>query len=67
MAKYYVNTAAQSSGDNEVHREDCRRFPSTHSYLGEFASCVPAVAEARRRGWRNADGCALCSPACHTS
>lgn len=67
MAKYYINTTQQSNGDNEVHREDCRKLPSTREYLGDFTSCGPAVTAAKRRGWRNADGCAICSPACHTS
>jgi hypothetical protein len=67
--RYYVNTRAQSNGDNEVHTSSCGYLPgeSNREYLGDFASCSPAVSEAKRRGYRRANGCYWCSRACHTS
>lgn len=69
MVSYYVNDhAQQNSGDHEVHREGCVWLPSIESktYLGEFTSCEPAVRKAKTI-YASADGCATCSPACHTS
>ncbi len=67
MARYYVNTNKQSNGDNEVHTTGCSFLPNAENrvYLGDFNSCGPAVAEAKRRGY-NANGCYYCSRACHT-
>lgn len=67
MASYYRNKNAQTNGDHEVHREACSWMPavSNQQYIGEFASCAPAVAKARETD-RSADGCIHCSPACHT-
>ena len=50
MEKYYVNKNAQSNGDHEVHILSCSWLPEPENrlYLGQFASCVPAVAEAKR-------------------
>jgi hypothetical protein len=64
--KYYVNNNAQSSGDHEVHDETCPYLPLIVSkkYLGDFSSCGPAVAEAKKT-YPTADGCARCSPACN--
>ena len=68
MIRYYVNTNAQSNGDHEVHREGCPWLPYVLNriYLGLFGSCPPAVIEARRY-YSQVNGCAHCSPACHTS
>jgi hypothetical protein len=67
MKKYYVNNNPQPNGDHEVHQENCIYLPYIQSkkYLGEFYSCAPAVAEAKRT-YPTADGCAYCSPDCHT-
>ncbi|QNL51900.1 hypothetical protein H8S90_10145 [Olivibacter sp. SDN3] len=67
MRKYYVNTKAQANGDHEVHRADCIFLPtlSNRRYLGEFNSCREAVAEAKKI-YASADGCKICSYACHT-
>ncbi len=68
MAYYYVNTNKQSNGDNEVHKTGCSWLPDRENrvYLGNFDTCGPAVAEAKRLGY-NANGCYYCSNACHTS
>lgn len=68
MALYYVNKNAQSNGDHEVHKFDCSFLPSPENrrYLGDFPSCRPAVAAAKKI-YPTADGCAHCSPECHTS
>lgn len=68
MANYYVNKNAQSSGDHEVHKSGCSFMPKSENRipLGDFASCYGAVAAAKKI-YPTADGCATCSPACHTS
>jgi hypothetical protein len=65
MAKYYVNKEAQSTGEHEVHKKGCQYFPSRHIYLGIFSSCQGAVKKAKEQ-YTNVDGCAYCSPSCHT-
>ena len=67
MASYYVNDNAQvSSGDNEVHVSTCAWLPLIQSktYLGEYPSCVAAVAKAKTI-YPASDGCAHCCPDCH--
>ena len=65
--RYYVNKNAQSNGDHEVHTATCSWLPheGNRIYLGDFTSCGPAKAEAKKY-YRTADGCAHCCPACHT-
>ena len=67
MARYYVNKNAQTGGEHEVHRFGCAWLPAPENriYLGDFGSCRPAVTEARKH-YSQVDGCAHCSPACHT-
>jgi hypothetical protein len=67
MKKYYVNKHAQSNGDHEVHNEDCSFLPHAENrmYLGIFYACASAVTEAKKT-YPKADGCAFCSPSCHT-
>lgn len=67
MAHYYVNKNAQSNGDHEVHTTGCSWLPATENriYLGDFSSCGPAVAAARRY-YSQVNGCFYCSFACHT-
>jgi len=66
MATYYVNNHAQSNGDHEVHKSGCSFMPSDKTNLGEHATCHTAVIAAKQI-YRQSDGCAFCSPACHTS
>jgi len=65
---YYVNKNAQDNGDHEVHEDGCSwlSLATDTEYLGNFSSCFPAVAEARRRGYSTANGRFYCSRACHT-
>lgn len=67
MASYYRNKNAQLNGDHEVHRSGCGYMPSqtNQHYLGEFYNCTDAVTAAKLHD-SSADGCAYCSPACHT-
>jgi len=65
MASYYVNNKAQPNGDHEVHMTACNYFPSDRTYLGEFASCAPAVDRANETH-RPANGCWHCCRPCHT-
>ena len=68
MAAYYVNKNAQSNGDHEVHKSGCSWMPKVENriYLGDFAGCHSAV-QAARSHYSQVNGCAHCSPACHTS
>lgn len=71
MPNYCVNTNAQSNGDHEVHDLSTTTgcLPAAHNRvdLGYHASCEGAVAEAKRRGYSRANGCATCCPRCHTT
>ena len=67
MAAYYVNKNAQSNGDHEVHTTGCSFMPDVANrlYLGDFASCGPAVTEAKKR-YRQSNGCYFCARPCNT-
>ena len=68
MSRYYVNKNAQDNGDHEVHTTGCSFMPDPENriYLGDFDSCGPAVAEAKKH-YKQSNGCYYCSRACHTS
>ena len=69
MPNYDVNKNAQANGDHEVHRADYCPTPAeerNRHHLGTFASCREAVREAKKV-YRQSNGCAFCSPECHTS
>ncbi len=74
MPNYIVNKNAQyNSGDHEVHltpQSACSspRYPelANREDLGWHSDCHGAVAEAKRRGYRTANGCYYCSNSCHT-
>lgn len=69
MASYYVNKSdlLNPNHNHEVHKEGCIWMPSSYNreYLGEFNSGIPAVAEAKKRGYNDADGCAACCSEAH--
>jgi hypothetical protein len=67
MAYYYVNKNAQANGDHEVHRDGCQWMPADANriYLGNFSNCTEAVTAAKRH-YTQVNGCATCSPSCHT-
>jgi hypothetical protein len=62
---YVVNTKPERYQNHEVHVAGCKWFPKHFERLGDFSHCRPAVQEAWRRGYRDADGCKFCSEACH--
>lgn len=66
--RYYVNKNAQDNGDHEVHELTCAHGPedANRLYLGDFSTCLPAVAEARKI-YPRSNGCYYCSNPCHTS
>lgn len=66
MADYYVNRNAQPNGDHEVHKSDCNYLPNDRQYLGNFATCEPAVREAKKH-YPKSNGCYWCSRECHTT
>lgn len=68
MARYCVNTEPQNTGEHEVHNVDtCHRLPhaSNRRDLGNHATCHSAVTSAKKL-YTSVDGCAYCSPACHS-
>lgn len=64
---YHVNDNAQSSGDHEVHLQGCYwlGLATRTTALGYRSSCADAVRAARAK-YRQCNGCATCSPECHT-
>lgn len=66
MQRYVVNNNTQANGDHEVHKSDCRYFPSNYKDLGWHSTCITAVAEAKKTYWKS-NGCIHCSPGCHTT
>ena len=68
MAQYYVNDNAQNNGDHEVHKDGCPYLPMIVSKtpLGGHSNCDSAVTAAKKI-YATSDGCATCSPECHTS
>lgn len=66
MKNYYVNNSAQSSGDHEVHTDECQYFNSIVSkkFLGSFSNCKPAVEQAKKT-YSKSDGCKTCCNECH--
>jgi hypothetical protein len=64
---YYVNTKAQANGDHEVHTSRCSFIPqgANRLYVGDHASCGPAVAEAKQT-YPRSNGCFYCCPNCNT-
>ncbi len=67
MSRYYVNMNAQENGDHEVHTTGCSFMPKPENriYLGDFASCAPAVAAAKKH-YSQSNGCFYCAKPCHT-
>ena len=67
MHRYCVNKRAQDNGDHEVHRDDCQYLPAPENqlWLGYFSNCHDAVKEAKKH-YKQSNGCAYCSPECHT-
>jgi len=67
MARYYVYKHAQSNGDHEVHVDGCSFMPQAENrmYLGDFSSCFPAVAEAKKH-YPKSNGCYYCCRPCNT-
>jgi len=66
MDYYYVNKNAQSTGEHEVHNENCSYLPysSNRKGLGYFSNCSDAIKKAKEY-YSNVDGCSYCCPACH--
>ena len=68
MPIFYVNKNEQNNGDHEVHTSTCSWLPEAENrfYLGVFATCKSAVAEAMKT-YSQSNGCYYCSKDCHTS
>lgn len=65
---YYLNTNADSNGNNEVHKESCEWMPAPKNrcFIGFFNNGIEAVNYAKSIGWSNADGCFFCANEAHT-
>ena len=68
MKKYYVNEHKQDNGDHEVHIDTCEFYAKMKNkqYLGEYTTCVEAVAKAKKE-FEKANGCCFCCNSCHTT
>ena len=70
MPSYCVNKNAQSNGDHEVHDTTANKpcLPATWNRqdLGYHGTCSEA-GRAARLYFTQVDGCAICTPACHSS
>ena len=64
---YYVNKNAQSTGEHEVHRNDCHRLPDVENrlFLGYFTNGIDAV-KAAKLYYSKVDGCYYCCKEAHT-
>lgn len=69
MARYCVNKNAQTNGDHEVHNlnvaTSCLPEFLNRYDLGEHPNCRSAVAAAKNI-YAQSNGCAICTPECHT-
>lgn len=68
MKRYYVNKDAKiQDGQHEVHHEDCENLSNEayNIYLGEFNTCIGALARAKRI-FPGSNGCRTCCNFCHT-
>lgn len=69
MTRYYVNDNPQPvSRDHEVHKDGCSWLALivSKTYLGMYDNCRDAVRKARTI-YTDSNGCAYCSPTCHTT
>lgn len=68
MKTYYVNNNQTNNPGlhHEVHTTECFLFNTIKdkTKLGEYSSCAPAVADAKKI-YTDADGCKHCCLACH--
>lgn len=67
MPLYLVNREKRDGRYHEVHTSVCAHRPQTHNshHLGNHNDCASALRAAEAAGFRPADGCKHCSPACH--
>lgn len=70
MPTFYRNSNAQPDGFNEVHVDDnsCSHPPlhANRQTLGWHSTCTEAVRFANQTYGGKHDGCAYCTPNCHT-
>lgn len=66
--RYYVNMQVQANGDHEVHQATGCPTPAAQQNridLGEHTTCQSAV-RAAKSYYAQVNGCAYCTPTCHT-
>ncbi len=69
MSKYYLNNNAQTTGEHEVHEEDCAwlKLIESKTDLGYCYDCHEALRKARiLKPFWDIDGCKYCCPKCNT-
>lgn len=71
MPQFIINNNAQATGEHEVHNIEagCSHLPmpSNRISLGFHINCRGAILHAQRQfPGKTIDGCAYCSPQCHT-
>lgn len=66
MEQYFVQTDVRKDDYYEVHRSDCTWLPkeSLRKSLGEHSTCITALVEAEKLGFKPAEGCDHCSTQC---
>lgn len=67
---YYLNKNPQSSGQYELHTENCTFLKMTNDkeYIGYFSNCYEAIEEAKSKNpliANKIDGCAFCCRPCN--
>lgn len=63
---YYLNRNAQSTGEHEIHKQNCYRRPQPQNeiYLGYFYDAKHALIEAKKY-YTYVDGCYYCCSEIH--
>lgn len=67
MKKYYVNKTPNTTGEHEVHNDDCAHLPSDYNRvdLGYHSNSKSALEKAKMH-YNNVDGCFWCCREIHT-
>lgn len=67
MDSYFINKNPQENGDHEVHKWGCSWLEKVKDKeaLGVFDNCHVAIKEAKKLGYKTADGCYYCCRLCH--
>lgn len=67
IKKYYVNKNSNTTGEHEVHNEECKVLPNDYNRidLGYHSNSNDALIKAKTL-YNNVDGCFYCCKEIHT-